>query len=1189
MAVHGNQPEALRDLMLAWMRRHPLGPLEDERVLVQSNGVAQWLKLSLARDPADGGIGIAAALRTELPSRFFWQAYRAVLGHDAVPEGSPFDSESLVWRLMRLLPSLLAEPVFAPLARFLADDGDMRKRHQLARRLADLFDQYQVYRADWLAAWASGANVIIASRTGRSAVPADLAWQPRLWRALLEDVGAAQAHSSRASVHRRFLDRAGGWQGPPPEGLPRRLIVFGISSLPQQAIEVVGVLSRWVQVVMCVHNPCEHNWSHVVADKDLLRAGQRRQRRRPGSEHEIPDEQLHMHAQPLLAAWGKQGRDFIRLLDQHDEAQRHAKRFAAIGERMDFFTPTGGATLLHQLQDDILALRPLHESRDAWPAVDLNRDASMRFHVVHSPQREVEVLHDQLLAAFAADPTLGVRDVIVMVPDIAGYAPHVQAVFGRLPVHDPRHIPFHLVDRSQRHQDPLLVALESLLSLPESRLAASEVMDWLEVPALRARFGIKESDLPLLQRWIADANVRWGLHAEHRECLGLPGGFEQNSWHFGLQRMLLGYAVGGGDAWAGIEPLDEIGGLDAAVLGPLADLLQAVETLWRALSTPAAPATWGVRLRALLQDFFEAGDEADGYTLLHLESTLEGWLATCAAAGMHEAMPLSVVREAWLERIDAGGLEQSFFSGAVTFATLLPMRAIPFRVVALLGMNDGDYPRSRTGMDFDLMRGDYRPGDRSRREDDRYLFLEALLSARDRLHVSWVGRSIRDQSERPPSVLVAQLRDHLAAGWRLPGDESLPAARAGERLLDALTLTHRSQPFDVAYFEQGGDPRHFSYAHEWRDVSSGGGAGKAAEPAALAPWAFEGPLKLAVLGNFVRDPVGQFLRQRLRVDLDLRLEASADHEPFALDALENWQLQHELVQAQSAALDDGRGRQDALEAGLARIAGRGDLPVGHFSSFRQEELAKPMEKMFEQYRDALAAWPHVLPDTIVEDEWEGNRESDDESTCGSVRLEDSLDRLRGNDQGERCRILLDSTGVVKAGRYRLDRLLVPWVAHLAGHLGGEALSTRIVSKAGEATLKPLAPDQARIHLRELIDAWQQGMRAPLPFAPKSALAWVHAGGLSGDADALPKARRAARNAYEVSNARFGQRAERDDAPALARAFPDFDALWSDGAFETWVRILMGPLAAAVAHAGDAKAGGNARTGTGGAEAAGGKA
>ncbi|MDM0012468.1 exodeoxyribonuclease V subunit gamma [Variovorax sp. J22P168] len=1157
MAVHGNHPEAMRDLMLAWMARHPLAPLEDEWVLVQSNGVAQWLRLSLARDADEGGIGIAAALQTELPATFIWQAYRAVLGAQAVPQASPFDKSLLVWRLMRLLPALLEEEVFAPLRRFLAEDGDLRKRHQLAERLADLFDQYQVYRADWLAGWAAGHDSIVASRAGEQPLPEALRWQPRLWRALQDDVGAAGAAHGRAAVHRRFMEAAAAWQGERPAGLPRRLVVFGISSLPQQSLEVLAALARWTQVLMCVHNPCAHDWSHIVADKDLLRAERWRQQRRPGSEGAIADEALHLHAQPLLAAWGKQGRDFIRLLDAHDEREGYAQRFEAIGQRIDVFDANPGDSLLRQLQDDIRDLRPLAESRALWPALDAEADRSIRFHVTHGPQREVEVLHDHLLSAFAADPTLRPRDVIVMVPDVAAYAPHIQAVFGLLAADDPRHVPYTLADQGQRHHDPLLGALEKLLALPQSRIAVSDLLDLLEVPALRTRFGIDESRLPLLHRWISAANIRWGLHAEQRRTLDLPLASGQNSWDFGLQRMLLGYAVGSGESWADVEPLDEIGGLDATLLGALAQLLATLELHWRSLSAPAAPALWGERLRALLADFFAADEDSDGFTLQRLELSLQQWLDACASAGLAEALPLSVVREHWLAQLDRPTLNQPFFAGAVTFATLMPMRAIPFRVVALLGMNDGDYPRSRVPMDFDLMGHDWRPGDRSRREDDRYLFLEALLSARERLHLSWVGRSIHDDSERAPSVLVAQLRDHLAAGWCLAGDEALSPREAGARLLDALTVHHRLQPFHPDYFTQGSDPRLFSHAREWRAGLRPRAEQGAAGVSELAPWDFEGPLTLRLLSDFAKDPVKSFFRQRLGIHFEADDPVGEDEEPFAIDALENWQLQDELIQAQRAAIEAGDSREAAMQHRLERMARRGELPAGQFGVLTQQQLAQPMDKMFADYAQALEAWPEVLPDAALDDIDEGLPES--------LRLSDWLGDLRANAQGERCRLLLDSGSFLKDKRYRLDKLVRFWVAHVAAHLDGEPITTVVIGKNGAVRLKALSAEAARLQWARLLDAWQQGLARPLPLALKSGFAWLDKGGNVDDPDS-PAAREAARASYEDSDRDRGFVGERDRNPYLARAFPDFDALWAGGEFAQWCMALLQPIDDAVVRA-----------------------
>ena len=1135
MVLHGNHSEALRDVLITWMAAHPLSPLENEVILVQSNGINQWLKLALARDADDGGCGIAAALDIKLPARFFWQVYRAVLGKEQVPESSPFDRPLLTWRLIRLLPQLLTEPVFAPLARFLKDDGDMRKLHQLAQRLADLFDQYQVYRADWLEDWGNGLDVLRTSRKGSDPLPENLLWQPQLWRALLADVPENQRNTSRAALHQRFLHHAQTLsEHQRPAGLPARLVVFGISSLPQQSLEVLAVLGRWTHIFMCVHNPCEHDWSDIIADKDLLRAERMRQQRKPGMPPVMNDDELHQHAHPLLAAWGKQGRDYIGLLNEYDNHESYASQLAPVIPRIDLFTSNGTDTLLHQLQEDILQLRPLAETKGYWPPLNA-QDDSLRFYITHSAQREVEVLHDRLLAALAADPTLRPRDIIVMVPDINGYAPHIQAVFGLTARSDPRYIPFTVADQGPRQNNSLLGALERLLNLPQSRFAISDLLDLLDVPSVRQRFAIEEEQLPLLHRWIRAANVRWGLHAEQRQSLELPLSPEQNSWFFGLQRMLLGYAVGSGEAWGNIEPLDEIGGLDAALIGPLSHLLSCLDETWRQLREPAAPQVWGERLRAILSQYFAQDDEGeDGFILVRLHTELDTWLEACESVDLQAELPLSVVRDHWLAQFDQSGLTQPFFGGAVTFATLMPMRAIPFRHVYLLGMNDGDYPRNRVPMDFDLMGRDYRPGDRSRREDDRYLFLEALLSARERLHISWVGRSIHDNTERPPSVLVAQLRDHLAAGWTLSsGDEVLPA----------LTVEHRLQPFNRDYFVK--DSALFSYAHEWRAGLEAEAADVAAQP--LQPVEQEGALTLRQLSDFLSDPVRSFFRQRLNIYFEREDPGSEDQEPFDVNALENWRLQDELIRAQKWALEAGVSRQDVLRQQLERIERRGELAPGEFARVLSEDLAEPMEQLFASYQQVLDAWPQAL----------GNESLSVDT--GGVSFSDWLGDLRASEGGERARVVLESGGLMTKERsYRFDKLLPYWVAHLAGHLGGQPMHSIIVSKNGTAELPPLEISQAEALWQTLVETWQQGQLRPLPLAVKTAFVWLKKDGneqSAPDSDAWFAARDAYEN-HDPANKKFG---ERDSNPYLARAWPDFATLWSDGEFAVLADRLLAPL------------------------------
>src|SRR5690606_5864572 len=245
-------------------------------------------------------------------------------------------------------------------------------------------------------------------------------------------------------------------------------------------------------------------------------------------------------------------------------------------------------------------------------------------------------------------------------------------------------------------------------------------------------------------------------------------------------------------------------------------------------------------------------------TLARFREILQDWAQLCEAAGMDEALPVSIVAEHCLGQLDQAGLSQRFFAGAVTFATLMPMRAIPFRRVCLLGMQDGAFPRQRVPADFDLMALHPRPGDRSRREDDRYLFLEALLSARDQLYLSWVGHSIHDNTPQPPSVLVSQLMDHLDQGWR-------PANGSGA-LSAALSLHHPLQPFSPRYFSthapQGPDAL-FTYAAEWRQVRRL--ATDADMPPPLAALRRDAAVRLEVLRQFLRHPVRAFYQQRLQV------------------------------------------------------------------------------------------------------------------------------------------------------------------------------------------------------------------------------------------------------------------------------------------------------------------------------------
>jgi exodeoxyribonuclease V gamma subunit len=1101
VSLHGNQLEQLRSAVIDWIKRNPLAPLENEIFLVQSNGVAEWLKIALAEE-----IGICAATRITLPARFTWETYRGVLGHEEIKKTSAFDRSALVWRLMQLLPTLLNEEVFLPLRYFL-HDGQAERRLQLAQRLADLMDQYQVYRVDWLSDWAAGHDVIKTAQGTVIALPPDQLWQAYLWRALNQTVDRQGRENGRVDVHQRFLSAMAA--GVPDGQVPRRVVLFGVSALPYQTMQVLGALAKQTQVLLAVPNPSQFYWGDIVPGNSLLTATRHRQNQKTVAAEMTEISGGH----PLLASWGRQGRDFIRMLDEFDDVDASRMKFSNL--RVDLFSEGEGNNLLEQVQAAVRDILPIEEHPKCPPT---SGDRSIEFHVAHSVQREVEVLYDQLLMQLAtkSGAPLRPRDIVVMVPDMENFMPAIRAVFGQYQRNDPRFIPFEIADIKERTVNPLLVALEWLLRLPSQRCLQSEICDLLNVPALAARFGLKETDLPQVISWIQDVGIRWGLDTTHREGLSLGAVGEQNTWLFGIRRMMLGYASGADAEFGGIEPYPEIAGLDASLAGSLAHL---VETLmqWRTkLASSVTPEAWGISARGLLQAFFTTQDERDRLTVSLLEESLQRWLRNCDEADYQEVLPLSVLREAWLGPIDEPNLHQRFVSGGVTFCTLMPMRAVPFRVVCLLGMNDGDFPRRAQHADFDLLAlpGMARPGDRSRRDDDRYLMLEALLAARDKLYISWVGRSVRDNSEQPPSILVSQLRDYLVAGWNLS--------------LDDLTFEHPLQPFSRKYFEQGS---LLTYAREWRSAHA---THDSPESGALPIYVPEPEkrLRLHDLSRFIKAPVSYFFKERLQVSFDTSTSDADDVEPFDINGLVNYGFSVALLR-EGGILSGADEIQARLEARADKLGREGRLPIGIFGEEEKTRLVQELVPVRRKWLELCATYPEHSDKLPVEFERDG------------LLLEDWLDGFRA-DGNSLIWLSADPKNLTggKDNLPRGDMLIQAWIRQLASAAMGQEVIGLLLGRDALITMAPLDPVLSREILDALLDCWCDGMSKPLPASPRAALAFV--------------AGEDAQGAYDGTYSMPGE-ASRD--PALARTWPTFSVLSAEADWPEYVRLMYAPLAA----------------------------
>jgi exodeoxyribonuclease V gamma subunit len=1009
LVVHrSNRTEVLATALAQVLETAPLGPLEPELVVVQGRGMAAWLSMRLAEH-----FGVFSGARFPFPRRFVAQVMTAVLGERA--DALVLDERAhLQWMLLPLIEQRLEEPsssnAFAELRRYCRDDPSGVARFQLAARVAALFDDYVVYRPELVLGWEQGG-----------AVPEAEAWQAQLWRALVEMRGPD--HFAR--LHAACIESL---QRRRPEGLPPRVAVFGVASLPKSHLQLLHALARTIDVHLFVPSPSLAWWADDVPH-------------------------------PLLASLGALGRDFQGLL----ESVGHYVEPATTS----YVEPTG-TSMLGVLQSDLLHLRarghdPL--GRPTEPALPIaDDDASITVFSCHSRLREVEVLHDRVLDLLAADPTLEPRDIVVQLADVDEYAPLVEAVFER-DREDPGLVPYAIADRSARAENPTLEAWLRVLAMVGGRMAASEVLDLLALEPVALRFGFGPDELDSVAEWLGQTGIRWGVDGRHRGQHGQPR-LDEATWRFGLRRMLLGYAMPGEGrhGFAGVLPYDEIEGSRAALLGRLIDACERLFALVEQLAAPRPWTRWRLELEAAIGELL-APRPAAQWELDELRAAISACADAAARAGFEGEVPLPIVRDAVLDAIEERRT-RGWANAGVSFCALLPMRAIPARVVFVLGLSDGMFPRPSSGIDFDLLRARPRPGDRSRRDDDRYAFLEAILCARERLVLGYVGQSSQDDRDLPPSVVLAELLDLLGDAFYVPGtEERSPAARA-LAVRSRLLVRQPMQPFSPRNFGADPDPRLFSYAADWLDgarVLAGERASEGATRLFVAPLAAlpeTEPVRLDRFVKLFKEPAGELLRRRLGVDLREFRRERGDREPMELEGLDEWRIGNDLLAHRREGIDSERSHELLREAGL--------LPLGAVGEAELDALALDVDPI-------VAALADAKPGAAL------------------APLEVALEIDGLTLMGHLHRVHERGLAVAHFAKRSAKHLVELWIEHLvlcALRPGATSVLVWRGEKTGTATATALSPvEDPRARLAELVELWRVGMREPLPLFPRTSLAF----------------------------------------------------------------------------------------------------
>ena len=1087
---HSNALDVLAGLLAEELRTPAPGQplLAPDTILIPQVAMRRWLQATLAERH-----GIAANLEFLTPGEFVARALALNPALGLEPGIEELDAESLHWHLYAVLldPAVRARPALAQLSAYL-DGDDPLKPWTLAGELAGVFGKYQAWRRDWLLRWEAGAD------------PDDP--QAILWRAV------ATGRDHRARRIQDYLARFGGDAIGTPVGLPSRMFAFATLNVSPDVLRVMATQSRAGTLHFYLPTPTKEYWGDLQSLGAHLRAGTD-----PFGGQAAEN--------PLLRDWGMAGRDFMALLGSYEvvhpsgEIAAYVDPEAATGKR---------DTLLRRIQADLFHRRS-HPSGTPRAEVDPG-DSSLQAHACHTRLRELQVLHDRLRALLeddSFDPPLQPREIAVLAPDIDPYAPYLDAVFGGHGRGDA--IPWAMADASPLAGEPLAAAFLRLLALPVSRFGLEETLDLLASPPLAEAAGLDAGAFERLHGWLHAAGARWGIDAAHRARLGAPGD-DAYTWQFALDRLLLGHASGADIEIAGdgqvVAPWTELEGGALDALDVLLRLLRVLARHQRVLAEAMPPARWRERLLELLGALLPRppATKSGERSLDRLRSLIDAFAAEAERAGFDTPVPSEVVRAHFAEVLGEADTRAPLLTGGVSFARMVPMRLLPFRVICLLGMNDGDFPRRDPAAGLNRLIAELgtdkrRHGDRSTRDDDRYLFLQLFSSAQDVFYVSWIGADPRDGSAREPSAVVSEL---LAAASDYHED-----GKPG-----ALVLRHPLQPFSPAAFGSG-DPRHFSYRDHWHPA-----AGRlSGARTALAPWMDaavslapppkeETELSLDALRRFLLAPAEQFLRQRLGLRLAELEKAGEDIEPLQAPGrgLERNQLQHAVFDALLAG--------EGVDAMQARLRARGMLPSGPLG---RRALADVLDEV-RPYAQRFMAW-------------RGDARTSAEPLPTAVDI-DGL-RLHGRIAGiwplGAARLRFGAPNGPSVIRNGLDWLLAS--------AAGQALPFFEFHEDKERGIGPharplLEPAQARDALRVLLDLRSKGLRQPIPFAPRSG--WTYYSAKTPDSGL-----KAARNQWLGGEKQWAEGGQ----PAYALALRARDPFASRDSLAEFVRTATAVFAA----------------------------
>lgn len=1119
-----NRLEALVTLLAEQCKLPPSSnPFSPETILVHSPGMSQWLKVQLSKKN-----GICANVNFPLPSSFIWKLYQHLLPE--VPDQSPFNKDRMAYKLYELLPNVLVQDEFVAIEQYLAcekatsvnelqSNFDQLRLFNLCEKIADVFDNYLMYRPDWLEHWQNGNNDLPDQPLTGDDIHSQT-WQPILWRELVKATGQKQqSNLHRANMHQLLLQKLNDADSKNMLSiLPPRLFVFGISTLPSHQLEILQALSEHISVDILWFNPCQQFWGDILSEKVIARlSSKQKQLAEINTEHQ---QDYFVSGNPLLASWGKVGRDYLDLLSNSNL------------DITDIFIdiPNQKPSMLEKVQQDVFDLEfrgsqtpltPQQLNSDFGKQILTSDDDSIFVHNCHSQVRELEVLKDKLLGWFEQDPELKPKDVLVMMPDINQYAPYIDLVFSHQ--HDSAHsdnqtnsihIPYTVADRGAIAENPLLDVFCQILALPSSRFSVTDILDFLEVPAVMANFQIDSHELVLIKHWINECHIRWGKSAQHKKQWSLPE-LDLNTWLYGLKRMMLGYSFNDDQLWNDIVGYQQIEGLDLVTLGKLVKFFSLIEEIDAVLRQPKLVEQWTDFINEVLNKLFHAEkltDNKDVVAMNQIRAALTQLNLYQDEQDLTKEIPFTLVHNFFKQNLNEQGVVQRFMAGKMNFCTLMPMRSVPFKVICILGMNEGDYPRFVDPISFDLVHlNKPKKGDRSRKHDDRYLFLEAVCSARQKLHLSYIGQSAKTNQELMPSVLLSELLDYLQSSFVCDQKDQ------GVALHNRIVKTHKLQPFDLFYFESDSDKTLYkSKSTKWFDVVQVNDDVRLDREGAFETIQFDqlfdrksdqkitkkikigsefdpkiASVDLDDLQLFWSHPIKYYYQNVLQVRLEIRAEQQQDFEVFEHDPLDRYQELSRLLHGKlNKKLNDKLTQTEASSFNSALRSG--NYPTANWGqtllSSYQQQIDEQLQGLFTLL--GVSDVSELLNNTVNAD-LDFEIETDDEDlTQNTINLTANIKLVNGYN------VLL------RNGKVRAVDQVSNWLKHLFCCASFNAVTSVVIGNDGKcALLTPIQPEQAKEYLAQWLTPYlySSSEQRLLNWHVMPAVAWLEAK-LKGDSE-----------------------------------------------------------------------------------------